>query len=191
VLQTLLGNPELWKSTALFITYDEHDGFFDHQLPPFPEASVTDEPHRPSSHQPFADVTVDRSAGTVTARLTSTGKVGTGFAVYPDAYLPAATTPVTVTSSAPGSYTWDTLATAGKYAFSVYGPDGFVTSFAGSVAPASLDSGPIPVVSASLRASGAKTVELSLATRGSRRGDHRRRRLPAAVRGPRRLTGPG
>ncbi len=35
--------PELWRNTALFITYDEHDGFFDHQLPPFPEPSVTDE----------------------------------------------------------------------------------------------------------------------------------------------------
>ena len=43
VLQTLFSNPDLWKNTALFITYDEHDGFFDHQLPPFPEASVTDE----------------------------------------------------------------------------------------------------------------------------------------------------
>ena len=43
VLHTLFSNPELWKSTALFITYDEHDGFFDHQLSPYPEASVTDE----------------------------------------------------------------------------------------------------------------------------------------------------
>ena len=43
MLQTLFANPELWKSTAPFITYDEHDGFFDRQLPPFPEATVTDE----------------------------------------------------------------------------------------------------------------------------------------------------
>jgi phospholipase C len=43
VLQTLFSNPGLWRNTAVFITYDEHDGFFDHQLPPFPEASVTDE----------------------------------------------------------------------------------------------------------------------------------------------------
>jgi phospholipase C len=43
VLQTLFANPGLWKNTALFVTYDEHDGFFDHQLPPFPEATVTDE----------------------------------------------------------------------------------------------------------------------------------------------------
>ncbi|HJY55775.1 MAG TPA: alkaline phosphatase family protein, partial [Streptosporangiaceae bacterium] len=43
VLQTLFSNPGLWKTTALFITYDEHDGFFDHQLPPAPEVSVIDE----------------------------------------------------------------------------------------------------------------------------------------------------
>src|ERR1700760_1990697 len=43
VLQTLMANEEVRKNTALFITYDEHDGFFDHQLPPFPETSVTEE----------------------------------------------------------------------------------------------------------------------------------------------------
>ena len=35
--------PAVWNSTALFVTYDEHDGFFDHQLPPYPATSVTDE----------------------------------------------------------------------------------------------------------------------------------------------------
>jgi hypothetical protein len=43
VVQALFAKPELWEETALFVTYDEHDGFFDHQLPPFPEASVADE----------------------------------------------------------------------------------------------------------------------------------------------------
>jgi len=38
-----MGNKELWESTALFVTYDEHDGYFDHVLPPAPEATVTDE----------------------------------------------------------------------------------------------------------------------------------------------------
>src|ERR1700744_2127991 len=37
VLQTRFANPELWKNTALFVTYGEHGGFFDRQLPPFPE----------------------------------------------------------------------------------------------------------------------------------------------------------
>ena len=43
VLEALMGNQELWNTTALFITYDEHDGYFDHVLPPAPETSVTDE----------------------------------------------------------------------------------------------------------------------------------------------------
>ncbi|WP_186134549.1 phosphocholine-specific phospholipase C [Burkholderia gladioli] len=35
VLATLTSNPEVWSKTALFITYDENDGFFDHVPPPF------------------------------------------------------------------------------------------------------------------------------------------------------------
>jgi phospholipase C len=282
VLQTLMANEELWKTTALFITYDEHDGFFDHQLPPFPEATVTDEyidglpigpgtrvpmiicspwtrggyvdsnvynhtsmlqflaawtgvqpdnvtpwrasvtgnltaafdfenpdfsipgniptlnqtwaltqltggsttppaegdqemptqepgtrPHRPSSHQPFADVTVNRTTSAVTATLTNTGKVGVGFSVYTDAYLAATVTPVTVTSGASGSYTWDATLTLGKYSFSVYGPDGFLTSFAGTVVPATQTTGQIPVVTAALSRAGGKTVKLTLASDGT------------------------
>jgi phospholipase C len=34
VLDILTSNPELWSRTALFITYDENDGFFDHVVPP-------------------------------------------------------------------------------------------------------------------------------------------------------------
>src|ERR1700722_10430250 len=281
VLQTLMSNPELWKNTALFITYDEHDGFFDHQLPPVPEPAVTDEyidglpigpgtrvpmlicspwtrggyvdsnvynhtsmleflaawtgvkpanvtpwrasvtgdltaafdfkhpdfsipgniptleqtwaltqltggsttppaegdqrmpaqepgrrPHRPTVHQPFADVTVDRRTSQVPAPLTNTGTVGVSFAVYPDALLPAAPTPVTVLPSKSGRYTWDAAATAGKYAFSVYGPDGFLTSFAGTVAPAGRTAGQIPVVPAAPRCGAAAKVELTLANEG-------------------------
>jgi phospholipase C len=281
VLQTLMSNPELWKNTALFITYDEHDGFFDHQLPPFPEPTVTDEyidglpigpgsrvpmlicspwtrggyvdsnvynhtsmlqflaawtgvkpanvtpwrasvtgdltaafdfehpdfsipaniptldqtwaltqltggsttppaegdqqmpaqepgprPHRPTLHQPFADVTVDRDTSQVTARLTNTGRAGVSFAVYPDALLPAAPTPVTVLPSSRGSYVWDATLTAGKYAFSVYGPDGFLTSFAGEVAPAGQRAGQIPVVTAAPRRGPTRKVELTLANEG-------------------------
>jgi len=281
VLQTLFSNPDLWKTTALFITYDEHDGFFDHQLPPYPEATVTDEyigglpigpgtrvpmlicspwtrggyvdsnvydhtsmlqflaawtgvkpvnvtpwrasvtgdltaafdfghpdfsipgniptldqtwkltqlpggsttppaegdqkmpaqepgsrPHRPTNYRLHADVTVNRTTSQVTAALANGGKVGASFAVYPDAYLPFGATPVTVLPGAQGSYTWDATATAGKYAFSVYGPDGFVTSFAGAVVPAGLNTGPVPVVTATLRSGQAKAVEITLANRG-------------------------
>lgn len=36
VLDALTANPEVWSKTALFITYDENDGFFDHVVPPYP-----------------------------------------------------------------------------------------------------------------------------------------------------------
>jgi phospholipase C len=36
VLDALTANPEVWATTALFITYDENDGFFDHVPPPTP-----------------------------------------------------------------------------------------------------------------------------------------------------------
>jgi phospholipase C len=280
VLQTLFSNPEVWNSTALFITYDEHDGFFDHQLPPTPPPSVTDEyiaglpigpgtrvpmlicspwtrggyvdsnvyshtsmlqflaawtgvqpvnitpwrasvngdltaafdfqnpdfsipsniptldqtwaltqltggsttppaegdqkmptqepgtrPHRPTVHQPFADVTVDRTTSQVTASLTNTGKVGVVFAIYPDKYLPATPTQVTVLQSAPGSYVWEAALTAENYAFSVYGPDGFLTSFAGAVVPAGVNTGQVPVVTAQPSAA-TGTVELTLGNEG-------------------------
>src|SRR6202012_1453547 len=36
VLEILTSNEKLWSETALFITYDENDGFFDHVVPPTP-----------------------------------------------------------------------------------------------------------------------------------------------------------
>lgn len=36
VLDALTSNPEVWSKTALLITYDENDGFFDHVVPPHP-----------------------------------------------------------------------------------------------------------------------------------------------------------
>ena len=120
-------------------------------------------PHRPTNYRLHADVTVDRAASKVTAALTNTGRVGASLAVYPDALLPFAPTPFTVLPSAPGSYVWDATATAGKYAFSVYGPDGFLTSFAGQVVPAGQDSGQVPVVTATPRSG---RVELTLANQG-------------------------
>ncbi|GHF06336.1 phosphocholine-specific phospholipase C [Streptomyces fumanus] len=39
VLDALTSNPKVWAKTALFITYDENDGFFDHVVPPLPPTS--------------------------------------------------------------------------------------------------------------------------------------------------------
>ncbi|MEU9242888.1 phosphocholine-specific phospholipase C [Streptomyces sp. NPDC048385] len=40
VLDALTADPAVWAKTALFITYDENDGFFDHLIPPFPPSSA-------------------------------------------------------------------------------------------------------------------------------------------------------
>src|SRR5579884_361818 len=43
VLNALVSNPRLWAKTALFITYDENGGFFDHVPPPTPPPGTAGE----------------------------------------------------------------------------------------------------------------------------------------------------
>ncbi|RFU88202.1 phospholipase C, phosphocholine-specific [Streptomyces triticagri] len=43
VLDALASHPEVWRHTAVFLNYDENDGFFDHVPPPVPPAGQTDE----------------------------------------------------------------------------------------------------------------------------------------------------
>jgi phospholipase C len=43
VLQALTSNASLWSKTALFATYDENGGFFDHVPPPVPPAETKGE----------------------------------------------------------------------------------------------------------------------------------------------------
>ena len=122
--------------------------------------------HRPAQSQPHADAAVNRSANTVTATLSNGGKVGVSLVVYPDKYLPASATPFTVVKGADKTYTWAALpASKNGYAFSVYGPDGFVRTFAGQVVPAGTTSGQIPSVTATL--SGQGGLHLTLANDGS------------------------
>ena len=42
ILDALTANPETWSKTALFITYDENDGFFDHVVPPYAPMTAAD-----------------------------------------------------------------------------------------------------------------------------------------------------
>jgi len=41
ILDALTANPGVWSKTALFLTYDENDGFFDHMTPPTAPLSRT------------------------------------------------------------------------------------------------------------------------------------------------------
>ena len=43
VLNALVSNPSVWAKTALFITYDENGGFFDHVPPPTPPPGTAGE----------------------------------------------------------------------------------------------------------------------------------------------------
>jgi phospholipase C len=94
------------------------------------------------------------------------GKVGVSLAVYPEDYLALTATPFTVVEGSDKTYTWDTSQTAGKYAFSVHGPDGFLTSFAGAVVPAGHNAGQVPTVAATLVRRARPVVRLALANDG-------------------------
>jgi phospholipase C len=116
---------------------------------------------------PHADVTIDRSAATATATMSNTGQTGASLVVFPDRYQTAAAVPFTVVSGASKTYTW----TAAKnndygYAFSIYGPDGFVRSFVGDIVPASTTTGQIPRVAASPGHRNAPSLRLTLANDG-------------------------
>ncbi len=53
VLEALTSNPRSWARTALFVTYDENDGFFDHVVPPQP-------PTVPGSGASTVDIAAER-----------------------------------------------------------------------------------------------------------------------------------
>ena len=40
IIDALTANPAVWSKTALFVMYDENDGFFDHMVPPTPPQSA-------------------------------------------------------------------------------------------------------------------------------------------------------
>ena len=83
------------------------------------------------------------------------------------------------------TYTWDTTTTGGKYAFSVYGPDGFLTSFAGAVVPAGQNAGPVPTVAATPARQHRPVVSLDAGQRraaGSRLHPHAERLRRSARR---------
>ncbi|MFI5608550.1 alkaline phosphatase family protein [Amycolatopsis sp. NPDC051903] len=96
---------------------------------------------RPLSFHPHATLT-QGSSGKVTATMTLTGgpkDKAVSFQVFPDKLKAFSSTPFTVTARKPLQYTWDTTATGGEYAFSIYSNDGFVRSFAGRVSPGGHD----------------------------------------------------
>ncbi len=62
ILDTLLSNPTVWASTALFIMYDENDGFFDHVAPPTAPPGTPGE-YITAAHVPSGDGNVSGPIG--------------------------------------------------------------------------------------------------------------------------------
>jgi phospholipase C len=74
VLEALTANPEVWSKTALFIMYDENDGWFDHVPPPTAPAGTAGEYLTASP----SDVT---EPGNSTQTLDIAGPLGLGMRV--------------------------------------------------------------------------------------------------------------
>ncbi|MGN6128571.1 MAG: alkaline phosphatase family protein [Humibacter sp.] len=147
-----------------------------------PTQSFTGVPKvRPLSFQPHGVLVEDRAAGTVTARFTlDGGPSGKAISLIglADQYLSSLVgaenvgigqnaLPLTVRNDGAKTYTWDTTTTDGNYAFSFYGPDRFIRSFAGALAPAGSTVDSIPSVDAELVSHGSnRFVQLTLSNAG-------------------------
>jgi phospholipase C len=66
VLETLASNPDVWSKTALFLTHDENDGYFDHVRPPTPPPGTPGE---------YITAPLPKAAGGIA------GPIGLGFRV--------------------------------------------------------------------------------------------------------------
>ncbi|GAA3516508.1 alkaline phosphatase family protein [Nocardioides daeguensis] len=127
--------------------------------------------HRPLSFHPHGTFVEDRADGTVAARLVLEGGPdgkAVSLQAFPDAHLPFANTPYTVSKTNSRSHLWDVKATDGRYAFTVYGPDGFVRSHAGTLLPAGQNSAGVPRADVALIRGANAKVEITLRNDGRR-----------------------
>jgi phospholipase C len=120
-------------------------------------------------HAP-ATLVENRSSGTVTASMSLTGGPSgkaVSLQVFPDKYQTFTNTPYTVTAATGRQCVWDATKTDGKYAFSIYGNDGFVRSFAGQIIPAGSKVGGVPRVGVDLVSGAAAKVKITLFNDGT------------------------
>ena len=95
-------------------------------------------------------------------------QIGASLIVYPDKYQTASATPFTVVNGTDKTYTWTATEQDNYgYAFSIYGPDGFVRSFAGDIIAAGKSTGQIPQVAATPVPGWARSLRLTLANEGT------------------------
>jgi phospholipase C len=77
VLNALTSDPEVWSKTALLITFDENDGFFDHVVSPYPNVG----PLNGKSTVPLTDEWFDGTGGTPGGSNGVPGPYGLGVRV--------------------------------------------------------------------------------------------------------------
>ncbi|MGW4821556.1 phospholipase domain-containing protein [Streptomyces sp. NPDC004227] len=161
----VLGSPTL-PDTAALVAIARASGTIATQVPA--EDQWSDYPPlrpRPLSFHAHSTFSEDRGTGKVTAKMSLFGGPdgkGVSLQAFPDKYKVFTNTPFTVTTAAPRSYTWDASGYQGRYAFSIYGPDGFVRSHAGTVLPAGQNNAAVPRVDVDLVAGAKPTVTIML-----------------------------
>ena len=77
VLNALTSDPEVWSKTALLITFDENDGFFDHVVGPYPNVGAL----AGQSTVPLDNELFDGTAGTPGGSDGVVGPYGLGVRV--------------------------------------------------------------------------------------------------------------
>jgi phospholipase C len=161
----VLGNPSL-PDTAALIAIADAGGTIATQVPAADQWN--DYPPlrpRPLSFHPDASFAEDRAAGTVTSAMTLVGGPdgkAVSLQVVIDDYAAFGNTPFTVSAASPRSYTWNAADYEGCYAYSVYGPDGFVRSHAGRVLPAGQNNPGVPRADVGLVTGADPTVQITL-----------------------------
>jgi phospholipase C len=118
--------------------------------------------HRPLPYQPNANASADRASRRVTLSLTTTGRSAQSFAVYSATSTPFTAIPVLVGPGETATHTADAAAD-GSYELDVYGPNGFLRSFAGTLVAAGNRGAAVPAVTA---VTTARSLHLHLANQG-------------------------
>jgi len=132
---------------------------------------------RPAPYQQHATILVDRAAGTVTATMSNASQKAASMQVFPGSVLAspfsyninnqAVAVPNSVSeATGPKTYTVDTTTTSGSYNFSIYGPDHFIRSFAGTVAPDGDNSGQVPGVDVTVDTGQPRNLKITLTNEG-------------------------
>ena len=87
----------------------------------------------PLPYQPNASCALNLATSAFTITMTNSGSASVHFGVYPNAYRNDGPWPFDVNTINSASASFSTAATAGKYDFSCYGPNGFQRRFAGNI----------------------------------------------------------